>query len=58
MRAEGPTLRPELIAATHMTRLLFVHSGAGQWLLGVVAIGFVAFGVFLVASTRHWPIAC
>ncbi len=34
------------------------HSGAGQVLLGVVALGFLAFGAFLVASARHRQIAC
>lgn len=34
------------------------HSGAGQLLLGVVAVGFLAFGSFLVASARHRQIAC
>lgn len=34
------------------------RSGAGQLLLGVVAVGFLAFGSFLVASARHRQIAC
>lgn len=34
------------------------RSGAGQLLLGVVAVGFLAFGAFLVASARHRQIAC
>jgi hypothetical protein len=34
------------------------HSGVGQVLLGVVAVGFLAFGAFLLASARHRQIAC
>jgi hypothetical protein len=34
------------------------HSSAGQILLGVVALGFLAFGAFLVASARYRRIAC
>jgi hypothetical protein len=33
-------------------------SWRSQWLLGVVAIGFLAFGAFLVTSARHRQIAC
>jgi hypothetical protein len=34
------------------------HSSAGQILLGVVALGFLAFGSFLIASARYRHIAC
>ena len=34
------------------------HSSAGQVLLGVVALGFLAFGSFLIASARYRHIAC
>ena len=34
------------------------HSSAGQILLGVVALGFLAFGSFLVASARYRHIPC
>jgi hypothetical protein len=34
------------------------HSGPGQLLLGLVAIGFLAFGSFLVASARYRQMAC
>ena len=38
--------------------LVIAHSSAGQILLGVVALGFLAFGSFLVASARYRRIAC
>lgn len=34
------------------------HSSSGQILLGVVALGFLAFGAFLIASARYRRIAC
>jgi hypothetical protein len=34
------------------------HSSAGQISLGVVALGFLAFGSFLIASARYRHIAC
>jgi hypothetical protein len=38
--------------------LQIAHSGPGQLLLGLVAIGFLAFGSFLVASARYRQISC
>lgn len=38
--------------------LAIAHSSSGQILLGVVALGFLAFGTFLVASARYRHIAC
>lgn len=38
--------------------LAIAHSSSGQILLGVVALGFLAFGSFLIASARYRRIAC
>jgi hypothetical protein len=38
--------------------LEIAHSAAGQILLGLVAVGFLAFGLFMVASARYRHIPC
>jgi hypothetical protein len=38
--------------------LEIAHSGGGQILLGLVAAGFLAFGLFMIASARYRNIAC
>lgn len=38
--------------------LEIAHSAAGQVLLGLVAVGFLAFGLFMVASARYRHMPC
>lgn len=38
--------------------LEIAHSTAGQVLLGLVAVGFLAFGLFMVASARYRQMPC
>jgi hypothetical protein len=49
---------PSQTRGTREALLEIAHSSAGQVLLGLVAVGFLAFGLFLVASARYRQISC
>jgi hypothetical protein len=44
---------PGKTRGTREALIEIAHSGYGSWLLGLVALGFLAFGSFMVASARY-----